>query len=696
MTSRVEKDTPYMKTPSPYHIAIVSMAGLLPGATSLDVFWDNLVHKRDVSRVVGKDRWRVDPAAVTTEKLQPDKTVSRVACLLNQDIDYCFDDLDLDRELVRDLDPLHHIVLHTGREAFFAARHEFIDRKRTGVILAAIALPTDTSSLIAEKVLGSYLENRLFDPKTEKAASVLTRNQCLAGRMTGFPAALLARGLGLGSGTYTLDAACASSLVAFKLACDTLSQHRADTMLVGGVSRPDCLYTQIGFSQLRALSPSGRCAPFDKTADGLVVGEGAGMFVLKRLEDAVRDEDAILAVIKSIGLSNDMGGSLLAPVSEGQVRAMRMAYDAAGWTPDQVDLIECHGAGTPLGDHIELSSLAALWEDIAAHTGICPIGSVKSSIGHLLTGAGAAGTLKVLLALKNNKLPPSNNFNEPTKKSPLFHSPFRVQTEAAEWVSRDADIPRRAAVSAFGFGGINAHMLLEEGVLSKKTEKGAIHLQAHAVSLSAGKKTHHNILTNENPRIAITGMSVAAGKLSTLRAFQEAVFNGQTIIEHHSHLRGAPIGPNTYFRQLVPEHGAFMEKISLDMGLFRIPPNEIPDILPQHLLMMKLCRNALMDAGVTLREERPRMGVMVGADFDFEATNHHLRWIVNQSILRWGKLYGLDSQDPLTAQWVRSLKASISRPRSDSLSGRRNASGPKRSTKPSAHAVSVGPLVSQP
>jgi len=201
-------------------------------------------------------------------------------------------------------------------------------------------------------------------------APILTGNQCLAGRMTGFPAALLAKGLGLGSGTHTLDAACASSLVALKLACGALSQHRADAMLVGGVSRPDCLYTQVGFSQLRALSPSGRCAPFDKGADGLVVGEGVGMFVLKRVEDAVKDGDDILAVIKGIGLSNDMGGSLLAPMSEGQLRAMRIAYDTTGWSPDQVDLIECHGAGTPLGDHTELSSLATLWQGVATDTGL--------------------------------------------------------------------------------------------------------------------------------------------------------------------------------------------------------------------------------------------------------------------------------------------------------------------------------------
>ena len=130
-----------------------------------------------------------------------------------------------------------------------------------------------------------------------------------------------AEALGLSGGTMTLDAACASSLYAVKLACDELSSYRADAMLAGGISRPECLYTQVGFSQLRALSPSGRCAPFDETADGLVVGEGVGILVLKRLDDALRDIDTIHAIIKGIGLSNDMRGNLLAPDSEGQVRA---------------------------------------------------------------------------------------------------------------------------------------------------------------------------------------------------------------------------------------------------------------------------------------------------------------------------------------------------------------------------------------
>src|SRR5262249_9767737 len=160
----------------------------------------------------------------------------------------------------------------------------------------------------------------------------------------------------LGGGSFTLDAACASSLYALKLAVDELRAGRADAMLAGGVSRPDCLYTQMGFSQLRALSPTGRCSPFDARADGLVVGEGAGVFLRRRWPEPRRDGDRILAVVAGIGLSNDIGGSLLAPDGEGQLRAMREAYRQAGWSPRDVDLIECHATGTPVGDAVEFHS----------------------------------------------------------------------------------------------------------------------------------------------------------------------------------------------------------------------------------------------------------------------------------------------------------------------------------------------------
>ena len=286
----------------------------------------------------------------------------------------------------------------------------------------------------------------------------LTPQRALAGRVTGFPASILARALGLGGGSFTLDAACASSLYAVKIASDALHTRRADFMLAGGVSRPECLYTQVGFSQLRALSPTGRCAPFDASADGLVVGEGAGILALKRLEDALAAGDRIWGLIHGVGLSNDMRGNLLAPDSEGQVRAMRQAYRAAGWSPGTVDLVECHGTGTPTGDRTELASLQRLWQEFDCAAEPCALGSVKSMIGHLLTAAGAAGLIKTLMALTHQILPPSLHFFRAPDDSPLRQSAFHVQTEAREWPSRKG---RRAAVSAFGFGGINAHLLLE-------------------------------------------------------------------------------------------------------------------------------------------------------------------------------------------------------------------------------------------
>ena len=237
-------------------------------------------------------------------------------------------------------------------------------------------------------------------------------------RVVGYPAALIAQAFGLKGGSFTLDAACASSLYAVKIACDQLQSYRRDAMITGGFSGADTLYTQIGFSQLKALSPSGRCAPFDHRADGLVVGEGVGMLILKRLDDAIRDGNEIFGIIRGIGLSNDMRGNLLAPESAGQIRAMQNAYAQAGWLPSDVDYIECHGAGTPVGDATEIQSLINLWQKATFQPGQCAIGSIKSMIGHLLTGAGAAGMIKMLLAMHHKILPPSLNFEKPPATAP--------------------------------------------------------------------------------------------------------------------------------------------------------------------------------------------------------------------------------------------------------------------------------------
>src|SRR5262249_15754499 len=339
------------------------------------------------------------------------------------------DGLDLPAPLLARLDPVFHLALEAGRQAFATGSTRRLDRRRVGVVLGNIALPTDAASALARACLGRTFEEKVLGHSPYAAAVP-------AAYGTGMPAAVLARALGLGGGSYTLDAACASSLYALKLAADELRAGRADAMLAGGVSRPDCLYTQMGFSQLRALSPTGRCSPFDVRADGLVVGEGAGVFVLKRLEDAERDGDRILAVIAGIGLSNDIGGSLLVPNSEGQLRAMRAAYCAAGWAPTDVDLIECHATGTPVGDAVGFRRLREVWGTDGWRGGQCAIGSVKSTVGHLLTAAGAAGIMKVLAAFRAKILPPTANFAAPAPGIDLAASPFQLLAEARPWQRR--------------------------------------------------------------------------------------------------------------------------------------------------------------------------------------------------------------------------------------------------------------------
>jgi PfaB family protein len=637
-------------------IAIVGMGGVFPGASNIDSFWRNIVNCVNMSREVPEGRWITASKSMYHPTPMPDKAYSLKACFVdNFSLD--LEGLNLDPQLIAQLDPLYHFVLHAGRDAFFDCKTANLDKNRMGVILAAIALPTDSSSGFSRKILGHAFESHLFGNASSCSISI---EECLAAKVTSFPASLLARGLGLGGGSYTLDAACASSLYAVKLACDDLQSFRSDAMLAGGVSRPESLYTQVGFSQLKALSPSGRCSPFDKNADGLVVGEGAGIVMLKRLEDAVADGDTIYAVIRGIGLSNDMSSNLLAPDSEGQVRAMKKAYESANWLPSDVDLIECHGAGTPVGDTTELASLITLWENLREIVpGQCAIGSVKSNIGHLLTGAGAAGLIKTVLGLHYKILPPSVNFTEASENSPLKNGPFKVQTQASDWDNKDSGRLRRGAVSAFGFGGINAHLLLEEYSDTEPDDEN--HIQENR-----NKDSDITLCIHDNEKVAkvaVVGMSVCFGNCSCLRQFQEMVFKGETAITKRPQNRwnNADSTVKNFLNDRCLD-GNYLKDIDIAVGDFRIPPNEIPDILPQQLLMLKVSAHALADAGFPLRQKRPRMGTIIGISFDFEATNFHLRWNLENQAEDFKAKAGISLETEQTHQWIRSLKESMGPP----------------------------------
>ena len=578
--------------PTQPRIAIVAAGGVLPGAADLGQFWSNVVHGSDCSREVPSGRWNL-PAdrAYDPRKPWPDRVYSLRGYYLDK-VPLEADGLDIDPGWLATLDPVFHLAVTAGRRAWDAAQTHRLDRRRVGVVLGHIALPTDASSTLAREMLSPLWGE-------PQVVTTNPRNRYVAG----LPAMVLARALGLGGGAFALDAACASSLYALELACRELAAGRADAMLAGGLSRPDCQYTQMGFAQLRALSASGRCSPFDDSADGLMVGEGAGVFVLKRLDDALDAGDSILGVIAGTGLSNDVAGNLLAPASEGQLRAMRAAYQKAGWTPESVGLIECHATGTPVGDAVEFASLRGLWADRPAEVGRCVIGAVKSTVGHLLTGAGAAGVLKVLHALRDGVLPPTANFQSAAPGLELDGSPFRILQRAEEWRPNLDRSPRRAAVNGFGFGGVNAHLLIEQW-----RPASGVHVRVEADPPTV------------RPAVAIVGLDARFGRHRNLRAFREQIL-GNTISDP------GPAENDWGLHSGID--GCYIDEFDFPLDKFRIPPTEVARLLPQQLLLLQSADAALDDAGLTaaLRSERANStGVFAGVSLDLNTTNYHVRW----------------------------------------------------------------------
>jgi acyl transferase domain-containing protein/3-hydroxymyristoyl/3-hydroxydecanoyl-(acyl carrier protein) dehydratase len=620
-------------------VAIVGIGGVFPGARDFEEFWANIVNARDAAREAPAGRWALDPAeAFDARPGQPDKVYSVRGCFVEREprLD---PRLKLPVEDPAGLDPSTRLLLAAGAQAYQDASMASVNAARIGVILGNLALPTESAAAIAEHTIGRTLEEKVIGagtPSHARAVHPLNRF------VTGMPAGILATALGLGGGTMTLDAACASSLFAVKLAADELLAGRADAMLAGGLSRPDALYTQMGFSQLRALSPTGTCSPFDERGNGLVVGEGAGVLVLKRTADAVRDGDRIYAVIRGIGVSNDVGGGLLAPSSDGQVRAMRAAYAQAGLSPQDIDLIECHATGTPLGDGVEFESLRTLWGSNGWTPGQCVIGSVKSNIGHLLTAAGSAALIKTLLAMKESTLPPTANFRRATPALRMEDSPFRVLNTGRPWTRRADGVPRRAGVSAFGFGGINAHVVLEEW-LPEQTRSAAVVAPTR----------------EDAPAIAVVGLDARFGPWDSLRTFQEHALGGGESHEPREPRRWWGVRESAWFRdgEFAPRdhRGHYLGEVDAPLERFRIPPREIEEMLPQQLLMLQAAASALDDC-VFEPVDTDRAGVFIGVGLDFNTTNYMLRWSLPAKARVWAKRLGLNLGEAEFDEWLKSLR----------------------------------------
>lgn len=499
-------------------IAIIGMAALFPKARNLQEYWDNIIGKVDCITDIPDSHWNVGDY-YDSNLHASDKTYSKKGGFLPQ-IDFDPLEFGLPPDTLQALDSAQLLSLIVAKAALENAGYgngKSFNRETTGVILGASGLWKTITPLTArlqypvwEKVLRS---SGLSEEDTQKIiekiklAYVPWEENSFPGMLTNVVAGRITNRFDLGGTNCTVDAACASSLSALTMAISELMERRCDLVITGGVDTDNSILNYMCFSKTPALSKKDFLNPFDATSDGMMVGEGIGMLVLKRLSDARRDNDRIYAVIKGIGTASDgRYKSIYAPRKEGQAKALHRAYRDANFDPSSVGLIEAHGTGTPAGDLCEFTALNQVFSENNARQQHIALGSVKSQIGHTKAAAGAASLIKVALALHHKVLPPTINVDRPNPKFNIDNSPFYLNTETRPWI-QEGDLPRRAGISSFGFGGTNFHVVLEE--YKQKSDDG-YRLQSVPQSV---------LLSAENPaklldecRSILSGWESPAGK----------------------------------------------------------------------------------------------------------------------------------------------------------------------------------------
>ena len=336
-------------------IAIIGQACLYPGALNPQQLWDLTLNSRDVTSHPPHGYWRIDPDLATKKSSKEANDWSwcnRGGYVRGFESVFDPQGFALLAEEIGQFDPLVHWALHTAREALRDAKCFGNSGLQIGAIFGNLSYPSHAMNQYSESIWLDNLGPGFLNGQALELADV-SRPNAINRFNSGLPAHILASALQLNAGAFALDAACASSLYAVKLACDQLHDRRADLMLAGGINRADDLIIHVGFCVLQAMSRSGQSRPFDQYADGLVPCEGAGFVVLKRLDDAVAADDQIVGIIRAVGLSNDgRGQGMLVPSRAGQVRAIRQAYKMSGLRPADISLVEGHATGTPVGDRV--------------------------------------------------------------------------------------------------------------------------------------------------------------------------------------------------------------------------------------------------------------------------------------------------------------------------------------------------------
>jgi acyl transferase domain-containing protein/NAD(P)-dependent dehydrogenase (short-subunit alcohol dehydrogenase family) len=452
-------------------LAIIGIGCLFPQANDPDAYWSNITEGIDAISDIPSTHWQLADYYDRDPK-SPDMTYGQRGGFISP-VPFNPMEFNIPPNILEAIDTSQLLGLvaagHALKDAGYGPERDY-DRSRASVILGV----TGTLELVIP--LGARLGHPIWRQALKEAgvdesvaADVVQRiaDSYVPWQENSFPGLLgnvvagrISKQYDLGGTNCVVDAACASSFSALHLASMELASGKADMVVTGGIDTFNDIFMYMCFSKTPALSPTGNAKPFDAAADGTILGEGLGIVVIKRLADAERDGDKIYAVIRGVGSSSDgKGDAIYAPSAAGQKKALINAYSQAGVPPDSIGMLEAHGTGTKVGDAVEVSALRDVYGE--ADTPWCSLGSVKAQIGHTKAAAGAAGLIKAALALHHKVLPPTIKVQKPLEEVTAGRTPFYIASEKRPWLPRGAT-PRRAGVSAFGFGGSNFHVVLEE------------------------------------------------------------------------------------------------------------------------------------------------------------------------------------------------------------------------------------------
>ncbi len=422
---------------SPEPIAIIGMGCRFPGGVHTpEAFWELLCRGGEALGDIPASRWDVD-RYYDPEMSVPGKMYVRQGSFLDEIDQFDPRFFGMSPREAASLDPQQRLLLEVSWEAL----------EHAGI--ASDKLKGSQTGIFVGQYWDDYSMQRIYANELTE----IDRYAQLSG-LRGLSAGRIAHVLDVNGPTMQVDTACSSASLAVHLACQSLRNRESDLALAGGVSLILAPEHLIGICQMKALSPDGRCKTFDAKADGFGQGEGCGIVALKRLSDATRDGDRILALVRGSAVNHDgHSRTVTTPSGPAQRAMLQQALDDAGVDPHALDYIEAHGTGTPLGDPIEVMAIARVLCQARQHP--LYIGSVKTNVGHLDAAAGVAGLMKVVLSLQHGAIPPQLHYSEPNPRIPWDDWPIRVPTELIPWHSAN----KMAGVSAFGMSGTNVHLI---------------------------------------------------------------------------------------------------------------------------------------------------------------------------------------------------------------------------------------------